>query len=216
MKFVFFQDILINNAGVMYIGMTEAFSIGNAKDQMEINYFGAMKTIQAGLPAMGTAKSELIINTSSVVGQISSPLFATYSVTKHALEGYTQGLHMKCHPFGIDVCIVELGPFRSGLLGGGKAPDHSDVLASYGELANIPSSMIEYFGNFLESEEAPNPQLVVDACLALAEIPVGKRLTPIVVGITWGVDEINAAKQPIQDRVLREIQLEGVLGGASV
>jgi len=52
--------------------------------------------------------------------------------------------------------------------------------------------------------------------LALAEIPVGKRLTPIVVGITWGVDEINAAKQPIQDRVLREIQLEGVLGGASV
>lgn len=76
--------------------------------------------------------------------------------------------------------------------------------------------MIEYFGKSLESEEAPNPQLVVDACLALAEIPVGKRLTPIVVGITWGVDEINAAKQPIQDRVLREIQLEGALGGASV
>jgi hypothetical protein len=35
-----------------------------------------------------------------------------------------------------------------------------------------------------------------------------------VVGITWAVDEINAVKQPIQDRVLREMQLEGVLGGA--
>jgi hypothetical protein len=34
-----------------------------------------------------------------------------------------------------------------------------------------------------------------------------------MVGITWGVDEVNTAKQPIQDRVLREMQLEGVLGG---
>ncbi|NBO30412.1 MAG: SDR family NAD(P)-dependent oxidoreductase [Cyanobacteria bacterium WB6_1B_304] len=69
----------------MYIGMTEAFSIGNAKDQMEINYFDAMRTIQSGLSAMGTVKSELIINTSSLVRQISSPFFATYSATKHAL-----------------------------------------------------------------------------------------------------------------------------------
>jgi len=80
---------------------------------------------------------------------------------------------MKCHPFGIDVCMVKIGSFRSGLLGGGKAPDHNDVLASYDQLANIPLSMIEYFGKFLESKEAPNPQLVLDAYLALAEMSVG-------------------------------------------
>jgi hypothetical protein len=34
-----------------------------------------------------------------------------------------------------------------------------------------------------------------------------------VVGITWGVAEMNAATQPIQDRILEEMQLEGVLGG---
>jgi precorrin isomerase len=48
----------------------------------------------------------------------------------------------------------------------------------------------------LQSDAAPNPQLVV--------------------GITWGVDAMNAAKQPIQDRVLKEMQLEGVLGGTDV
>ena len=63
-------DILINNAGVMYIGITEAFSIEQAKEQMEINYFGAMRTMQSVLPAMRSAKSGLIINTSSLVGQI--------------------------------------------------------------------------------------------------------------------------------------------------
>lgn len=206
-------DILINNAGVMYLGITEAFSIAQAKEQMETNYYGAIRTMQAVLPAMRKAKSGLIINCSSLVGQISPPFFSTYSATKHALEGYVQGLRYEVSPFGIDVAIVQPGPFRSGLLGGGQGPERIDVLDSYGELANVPTAMGEHFAQFLQSEEAPDPQLVVDTYLALAEMPVGKRPTRTVVGITWGVDEMNAAKQPIQDRVLKEMQLENVLGG---
>jgi hypothetical protein len=34
-----------------------------------------------------------------------------------------------------------------------------------------------------------------------------------VVGITWGVDEMNALTQPLQDRILTEMQMETVLGG---
>jgi hypothetical protein len=37
-----------------------------------------------------------------------------------------------------------------------------------------------------------------------------------VVGFTWGVDEINALTQPIQGRVLKEMELETVFGGASI
>ncbi|MEL7069580.1 MAG: SDR family oxidoreductase [Cyanobacteria bacterium J06581_3] len=209
-------DILINNAGVMYLGITEAFSIAQAKEQMEINYFGAMRTMQAVLPTMRAAKSGLIINTSSLVGQISPPFFSTYSATKHALEGYTQGLRYEVSPFGIDVTLVEPGPFGTGLLASGQAPERSDVLASYGELVNVPTAMGEHFAEFLQSEQAPNPQLVVDAYLALADMPAGQRPTRTVVGITWGVDEMNTAKQPIQDRVLKEMQLENVLGGVDV
>jgi short-subunit dehydrogenase len=155
-------DVLINNAGIMYLGITEAFSITQAKEQMETNYYGAVRTMQAVLPAMRAAKSGLIINTSSLVGQISPPFFSTYSATKHALAGYTQGLRYEVSPFGIDVALVEPGPFGTGLLASGQAPAHGDV-----------------------------------------------------VGITWGVDEINAAKQPIQDRILKEMQLEDTLGGIS-
>ena len=209
-------DILINNAGVMYLGITEAFSIAQAKEQMETNYFGAIRTMQAVLPAMRAAKSGLIINTSSLVGQISPPFFSTYSATKHALEAYVQGLRYEVSPFGIDVAIVQPCPFRSGLLGGGQGPDRGDVLKSYGELANVPTAMGEHFAQFLQSDESPDPQLVVDTYLALAEMPVGKRPTRTVVGITWGVDEMNVGKQPIQDRVLQEMQLQDVLGGTDV
>jgi len=207
-------DVLVNNAGVMYLGITEAFSIAQAKEQMETNYFGPIRTMQAVLPAMRAAKSGLIINCSSLVGQISPPFFSTYSATKHALEGYVQGLRYEVSPFGIDIAIVQPGPFGTGLLAGGKAPDRNDVLASYGDLAAVPNAMGQHFATFLQSEEAPNPQLVVDAYVALADMPAGQRPTRTVVGIAWGVDDMNAAKQPIQDRVLKEMQLEGVLGGA--
>lgn len=206
-------DVLINNAGIMYLGITEAFSIAQAKEQMETNYFGPIRAMQAVLPAMRAAQSGLIINTSSLVGQISPPFFSTYSATKHALEAYTQGLRYEVADLGIDVALVEPGPFGTGLLAGGQVPARGDVLASYGDLTEVPTAMGQHFADFLQSDEAPKPQLVVDAYLALAEMPAGKRPTRTVVGMTWSVDEMNAATQPIQDRVLEEMQLKKVLGG---
>ncbi|MFK7796993.1 MAG: SDR family oxidoreductase [Aureispira sp.] len=208
-------DILINNAGIMYIGITEAYSIEQARFQMETNYFGAIRTMQAVLPSMRKAGNGLIINTSSLVGRMSPPFFGTYTATKHALEGYSQALRYEVSPFGVDVVMVEPGPFGTGLLASGQAPAHSETLASYGELAGVPTAMGESFAEMLQSKDAPDPQWVVDAYLKLAETPFGSRPTRTVVGITWGVDEINELTQPIQDRVLKEMQLEDVLGGSS-
>jgi NAD(P)-dependent dehydrogenase (short-subunit alcohol dehydrogenase family) len=208
-------DVLINNAGIMYLGITEAFSVEQAKFQMETNYFGAIRVMQAVLPSMRKAGSGLIINTSSLVGRMSPPFFGTYTATKHALEGYTQALRYEVSPFGVDVVMVEPGPFGTGLLASGQAPANSEVLETYGELAGVPIAMGENFAQMLQSEDAPDPQWVVDAYLKLAELPFGSRPTRTVVGITWGVDEINQLTQPIQDRVLQEMQLESVLGGVS-
>jgi NAD(P)-dependent dehydrogenase (short-subunit alcohol dehydrogenase family) len=208
-------DILINNAGIMYIGITEAYSVEQARFQMETNYFGAIRTMQALLPSMRKAGSGLIINTSSLVGRMSPPFFGTYTATKHALEGYSQALRYEVSPFGVDIVMVEPGPFGTGLLASGQAPAHSDTLESYGELAGVPTAMGENFAQMLQSEDAPDPQWVVDAYLKLAEMPFGSRPTRTVVGITWGVDEINELTQPIQDSVLKEMQLENVLGGVS-
>jgi len=208
-------DILINNAGIMYLGITGAFSIAQTKEQMETNYYGAIRTMQAVLPAMRKERSGLIINTSSLVGRISPPFFGPYTATKHALEGYSQALRYEVANLGVDVAIVEPGPFGTGLLGAGKPPAHAEVLESYGELAAVPEAMGAQFAHMLQSEGAPNPQWVVDACLNLAEMPAGQRPVRTVVGIAWGVDEMNRLNQPIQDKILHEMQLNGVLGGVS-
>lgn len=48
-------DILINNAGIMYLGITDAFSVAQAHQQMETNYYGAIRVMQAVLPSMRKA-----------------------------------------------------------------------------------------------------------------------------------------------------------------
>ncbi|NCC53557.1 MAG: SDR family oxidoreductase [Spartobacteria bacterium] len=208
-------DVLINNAGIMFLGITEAFSVAQAHEQMNANYYGAIRTMQSVLPAMRKAGSGLIINCSSLVGRISPPFFGTYTATKHALEGYSQALRYEVAPFGVDIAIVEPGPFGTGLLGAGKPPALGEVLASYGELAGVPAAMGAQFAQMLQGEGAPDPQWVVDAYLNLAEMPAGKRPIRTVVGITWGVDEMNRLTQPIQDKILKEMQLDGVLGEVS-
>ena len=123
------------------------------------------------------ANMGLIINCSSLVGRMSPPFFGTYSATKHALEGYSQALRYEVSPFGVDVVMVEPGPFGTGLLASGQVPAHNEILESYGELAGVPVAMGEEFTKMLQSEDAPDPQLVVDAYLKLPECLPGNVLS---------------------------------------
>jgi hypothetical protein len=78
------------------------------------------------------------------------------------------------------------------------------VLASYGDLRDVPTAMASGFADMLASDQARDPQLVVAAYLSLADAAPGKRPTRTVVGITWGVDEVNADTQPRQDALVKE------------
>lgn len=209
-------DVLVNNAGIMYIGLTEAYSLAQAQAQMNTNYFGAIRAMQAVLPAMRKTGSGLIINVSSIAGRVAVPFFGTYCATKHALEAYSQSLRYELAPFGVDVALVEPGPFGTNLLPAARPPARDEVLAAYGALQDVPTAMISGFADMLASDDAPDPGQVVDAYLALTDMAAGTRPTRTVVGISWGVDEINGLTQPIQDSLLKNMQLDTVLGGADV
>ncbi|MEO2058360.1 MAG: SDR family NAD(P)-dependent oxidoreductase, partial [Thermoleophilia bacterium] len=204
-------DVLINNAGIMYVGHTEAYSVEQAHRQMDVNYYGMIRVTQAVLPHMRRAGAGLIINNSSVAGRVSWPYLGTYSATKFAVEAYSQALRLEMAPFGVDVALVEPGPFPTSLIASVSPEARTEVLEEYGEIAAVPSQMLAYFGDWLQSDEAPDNQLVVDAYLALADAASGERPTRTVVGPDFGVNEMNQATQPIQDAVLGALNLEAVL-----
>lgn len=204
-------DVLVNNAGVMYVGHTEAYSVEQAHRQMDVNYYGMIRVTQAVLPHMRRAGAGLIINNSSVAGRVAWPYMGTYSATKFAVEAYSQALRFEMAPFGVDVALVEPGPFPTSLINSISPEARTEVIEQYGELGAVPSQMLAYFGDFLQSDEAPDNQLVVDAYLALADAAPGTRPTRTVVGMDFGVTELNRLTQPIEDAVLAELNLAAVL-----
>lgn len=106
-------DVLWNNAGYACMGAVEDVTLEDAKHQMDVNLFGVSEMTKAVLPHMREQKSGLIINTSSVGGEIFSPLNAWYHASKHALEGWSDSLRIELRPFNIDVVVLQPGGVKS-------------------------------------------------------------------------------------------------------
>ncbi|MNM80000.1 putative oxidoreductase [compost metagenome] len=107
-------DVIVNAAGYGSLGALEDVPLQEARNQFEVNVFGAMNLTQLILPTMRKQKSGKIINISSVGGQIYSPLGGWYYASKHALETLSDTLRNELKPFGIDVIIIEPGGTDTG------------------------------------------------------------------------------------------------------
>lgn len=113
-------DVLINNAGYGSYGPIEEVPIAEAKRQLEVNVFGAMRLVQLVLPYMRAQKSGRIINTSSIGGRITTYFGGWYHASKYAIEALSNALRMELKDFGIDVVIIEPGGIRTewGIIAG--------------------------------------------------------------------------------------------------
>ncbi|MET4108332.1 oxidoreductase [Hymenobacter sp. UYP22] len=106
-------DILVNNAGFGLEGAIEDLPLQDARYQLEVNVFGAMRLAQLVLPKMRENRYGKIVNISSVGGKIAFPLGGWYHASKFALEALSDSLRNEVREFGIDVIVVEPGATRS-------------------------------------------------------------------------------------------------------
>ena len=108
-------DVLVNNAGVTCFGAVEEFSMTEAKDLFETNFFGVMRTTLAVLPQMRERGSGRIINVGSIAGFLPTPFETLYGASKHALEGFSESLRYEVGQFGIRVSLIEPGFIRTSM-----------------------------------------------------------------------------------------------------
>lgn len=107
-------DVLINNAGMGISGAIELTTDEEVHRQMNTNFMGTVRMCAAVLPLMREAGRGRIINISSIAGMLAVPFQAFYSASKFAIEGYSEALYQEVKPFGIQVCVIEPGDFRTG------------------------------------------------------------------------------------------------------
>jgi NAD(P)-dependent dehydrogenase (short-subunit alcohol dehydrogenase family) len=103
----------VNNAGIAVGGPFEEQSEIDVREQFETNVFGLMAVTRAVLPSMRAARRGRVINVSSLAGRVAFPLLSAYAASKHAVEGFSESLRWEVEPFGIDVCLVEPGTFKT-------------------------------------------------------------------------------------------------------
>ncbi len=204
-------DVLINNAGVMYVGVTEAYSVSQVQQQFDTNFFGAVRVSKAFLPYMREKGSGLIVNVSSLAGRLAFPYFGIYCASKWALEAYSESLKYELAPLGIDVSIVEPGPFPSGLLYSGPKEADNRVLGGYGDAAEVPGAMLSNFDNMFKGPDAPVTQDVADAISGIIQTEAGTRPLRTVAGLDFGTIDLNTVTAPIQKELVKDVLQMGHL-----
>lgn len=107
-------DILINNAGFGIAGSVEDTSIEEAYKQFDTNFFGMLRMCREVIPIMRSQHKGLIINISSVAGQIAIPYQSMYSASKYSIEAVSEAMRTEVRQFGINVSIVEPGDTHTG------------------------------------------------------------------------------------------------------
>jgi Short-chain dehydrogenases of various substrate specificities len=150
-------DVLINNAGAGQTGPMADVPLDRVRHLFEVNVFGTLAMTQSVLAGMVAKGSGRVIIVSSIAGVVSGPSFGPYSMTKHALEAMGKAMRAELAPQGIDVTLLNPGPYLTGF---------NDRMAD---------SMWEWFGDgSLNAPAAPMFQM-------MRELVTGGQMDPAEV-----------------------------------
>lgn len=196
-------DVLVNNAGAMFVGVAEAFTPAQLNRQLDVNVTGPFRLMRAAAPHMRAAGGGLIVNVSSTAGRFARPFAAPYHASKWALEGLSQAMRYELSVYGIDVVLVEPGPYRTNLQKVAEGPEDRARLDALAPLLDIQRDMSTRFYEVFEDPAAPtDPADAARAIVDLIATPTGERPFRTVVGIDFGMAELNRKTQPYYDGVL--------------
>ena len=125
-------DVIVNNAGIMNMGVPETFTAADVSKIFEINTVGPARVINAALPHLRKKKSGLIINISSVVGALPMAFAGAYSGSKAALEVISDDYAATLAGTGIGSVVLEPGAYPTTRLQENfVTPSNGELMADY-------------------------------------------------------------------------------------
>ncbi|NHJ46599.1 MAG: SDR family NAD(P)-dependent oxidoreductase [Asgard group archaeon] len=151
-------DVLVNNAGCFHGGPLVEFSEEEMIEIFNVNVFGVHKVTKQFFPLLLKNKGT-IINVGSETGRVAWPINGPYSMTKYALEAFSDSLRRELMFLGMKVVHLQVGAMDTNFL--------DRTLYCYSDCIDIEQTL---FPNLVGS--------VVDACKGER----GKASDPIVVG----------------------------------
>ena len=140
-------DVLLNNAGYGAYGPLEATPTEKIRRQFDVNVMGLLDVTKAILPHFRQNQEGMVINVSSIGGQMTFPFGSLYHGTKFAVEGISEALSFELEAIGGQVKIVEPGAIKTDFAGRSFDFNNDESLTEYqelvGKLFNSMESLLE-------------------------------------------------------------------------
>ncbi len=156
-------DLLVNNAAITIVAPGEELPLERAEEMMQTNFFGVVRLVNAVLPGMRDRGGGHLIFVSSLAGKMGAPGQGHYCSTKHALEGYVDGLYAELKGFGIKTTLLQPGSIKTEMIEKSPQPDWP-LLSAYDGVREGIRSTIET----KTREEGCDPQEIADYVLKAA------------------------------------------------
>jgi len=180
---------LFNNGGFGLYGPLRTLSRQQLERQFSTNFFGTHQLTMRLLPALEASGDARIVNTSSVLGLISTPGRGAYAASKYALEAWSDALRLEVRRSGVRVSLIEPGPVQTRFTDNVTQGEPGKPVRNPGIAARFtlpPEAILPKLRHALES---PRPRLRYPVTLVAHAMSILKRLLP-----GWMLDRILSSR----------------------
>ena len=182
---------LINNAGVYIGGPLIDVDLEEFKWLMDVNVYGVYRMNQAFAPMIIESQGR-ISTIGSISGTLAGRFSGQYSMSKHAIEAYTDSLAAEIEPLGVKVSVIEPGNYDSAIGDSAKAR----TLKKNEEYARKGSPFAEDFEQWINRDwgrsQYKSPDEVAEAALhaMFADEPLRRYMVvPREEEAGWTIDK---------------------------
>ncbi|MGW4636708.1 SDR family oxidoreductase [Nocardia sp. NPDC004415] len=136
-------DVLVNNAGVMWVGAFTDEPEAATERMLAVNLHGVIRGVRLVAPQMRDRGHGHIVTIASAASKLAPPGESTYAATKHAVLGYLTGVREELRGSGVHVSVIMPGVVDTelaiGTASGATAPlQPADVAAAVVQVLRRP------------------------------------------------------------------------------
>jgi NAD(P)-dependent dehydrogenase (short-subunit alcohol dehydrogenase family) len=115
-------DVLVNNAGIDWIGPFHEEPDAVSRREIEVNLLGSVYGARLAVQRMLPRGRGHIVNVASGAGRVPLPGSAVYAATKHGIVGLTESLRLEYRDSGLRFSLIQPAQVETGMLAGQARP----------------------------------------------------------------------------------------------
>nr|WP_314263220.1 SDR family oxidoreductase [uncultured Moellerella sp.] len=169
---------LFNNAGFGVYGPLSLVSREEMEQQFSTNFFGLHQLTMLLLPAILPHGEGRIVQTSSVMGIISTPGRGAYAASKYALEAWSDALRLELKGSGVHVSLIEPGPIRSNFSANVTQAQQDQPVKNPGIAKRFTLTPAHVVSKLVHALESPRPRIRYSVTLLTHGVKLLKRFLP--------------------------------------